>query len=275
MVIVTAANSIRNSWSENTHFSYKSVIQQTVNRAEQFGYHTAVYDLGSLGIGEPFYIDNPTFQKEGYYAEIQKGYKSRSIFKPDIILHSLEKLKDFTVYLDGDALLYDSIDEVATNDFDVGVTLRRASEMRGQWYQEHYEIVRFVNAGVLFFNPSAATFTFLRRWKAATEKEGNDQKALNSIVCPDRYPEPYTIANIQGIKIKYFPGIRYNFYYFDQGFPLTKNVKILHFKGEVRNYYPFTLKKRVYCTLLSPIIFNVSALLPSWVKKFLKKRNLF
>lgn len=271
MLIVTAANSIKDSWANCPNFSFKSVIQETVKRAEQFGYDTAVYDLGSLGIGEPFFVDSPTFQEHGYFEEIQEGYRSRSLFKPDLILHSLKKQEVCTVYLDADALLFNRLDEVFSGDFDVGVTLRRSSEMKGDWYDNHYDIVKFLNAGVMFFAPGAATISFLERWKSETERVGNDQRALNAVACGDDPPAPYSVASIEGVRIKYFPTARYNYYYFDSGFPLMRQVKILHFKGEVRKYYPFAFRNRLYCTLVSPIIHHAGLFVPPRVRALLKK----
>jgi hypothetical protein len=271
VLIVTAANSIEDSWGDCPNFSFKSVIRETVRRAEQFGYRTAVYDLGSLGMGEPFFVASPSFQEHGYFEEIQKGYRSRSLFKPDLLIHSLRQHGDNTVYLDADALLFNRIDEVFGGDFDVGVTLRRKSEMKGDWYESHYEIVKFINAGVIFLSPTDATSAFLERWKTETERVGNDQRALNAVTCLDDPPAPYSIVTIDGVRIKYFPTMRYNYYYFDQGFPLIRKVKILHFKGEVRKYYPFTFRNRAYCALISPVLHHGSRVVPPKVRALVKK----
>lgn len=274
MLIVTAANSIRDSWAQDSHFSFKEVIQHTARQASEFGYDTAIYDLGSLGIGEPFYVDDPTFQSEGYYKQIGKRYRSRSLFKPDILLHSLRKHRDDMVYLDGDALLYDRLDEVFDDEFDVGVTLRARFEMQGAWYQEHYEIAKFLNAGVVFLRPTAATERFLERWKDATEELGNDQKALNSLACRDSLPRLYAVDEIDGVRFKYFPTTRYNYYYFERGFPLFSRVSVLHFKGEVRKFYPFTLRKKLRCRFLSPAGRTAGMLAPQWAKSLLRKMGL-
>ena len=147
MIILTGANKdIAKDDYGNIYknFSFKSVINETVRQAEKFGYTPVVYDLGSLGMGERYHVKDKTFEREGYYsAEIQKGYKSKSLFKPEIVRDCLSRYKDFTVYLDGDATLYDKIDEVVEDEYDIGVTLRKPSEMEGEWYEEYFEPFKY------------------------------------------------------------------------------------------------------------------------------------
>lgn len=254
MVILTSANNNQGDQPGrfNPKFSFKSIITKTVENAHKFCYKTEVYDLGNLGIGEPFHINDENFTQKGYYTEIQNGYRSKSLFKPDIIRKCLQKHHEFTVYMDGDALLQDRIDEVATNDYDIGVTLRRVDEIENEWHKKNIDIVRFVNAGVLFFNPTKETFNFLDLWTEKIKEVHNDQMALNQLVCPEKYPELLSVHNINGVKIKFFSGNHYNFYYFDES--LSPNMKILHFKGPVRMFYPFDWKMRLYCKIIIPLI---------------------
>ncbi len=267
MIILTAANTDKPKVDDHgklyKKFSFRDVISHTVRQAHRYGYTPAVYDLGSLGMGEPFAVEDRSFMETGYYAKEPKaGYKSRSLFKPRLVKHCLSQHKKFTVYLDGDATLYGPIDEVQDDDYDIGVTLRKASDMTGKWYEEFSEIAGFVNAGVIFFHPTPATFEFIDKWEAATEKMGNDQAALNRLACPATCPRAGSILSINGVRVKYFPCERYNFYYFEDG--LAPNIKIMHFKGNVRGYYPFTWSKRFYCGMVLPVAFR----LRSFVRKF-------
>jgi hypothetical protein len=256
MIILTGANTetAKDDFGRvYEKFSFKGVINETVRQAEKFGYTPVVYDLGSLGMGELFQVNDEVFAEKGYYAEEpQNGYKSKSLFKPEMVRDCLSRHRDLTVYMDGDATLYDRIDEVAGDDYDVGVTLRKSSEMQGEWYEEHFEIVKYVNAGVIFFNPTEATFGFLDKWEQATIEVGNDQWALNKLTSPEACPEPYSVVVMNGVRIKYFPCEHYNYYYFDEG--LVQNIKIMHFKGPVRKYYPFNWKNRLYCLTVIPIL---------------------
>ncbi len=262
MIILTGANTDKaknDSGKVYKKFSFSGVIKETIRQAEKFGYKPVVYDLGSLGIGEPFHIEDKVFAEKGYYStETQKGYKSKSLFKPEMVMDCLTKHKDFTAYLDGDATLYGSIDEVVGDDYDIGVTLRKASEMEGEWYEKHIDIIKFVNAGVIFFNPTRATFEFLDKWHQVTHEVGNDQRALNQLVCPEKCPQPHSIHVMNGVRIKYFPCEQYNYYLFNQG--LEPDIKILHFKGDVRQYYPFGWQKRLYCMTVSSVLYNMARL---------------
>ena len=267
MVILTAANS--DTAKDDTgrvykHFSFRGIIKETIKKAEEYGYKIVVCDLGSLGIGKQFHIKDKTFATKGYYEkEVQKGYKTKSLFKPEIVKVCMEEYNDLTVYLDGDAQLCNNIDAIVGDDYDIGVTLRDPSELESEWHQEHFEIVKYVNAGVIFFNPTPATKRFLEIWHKTTEEVGNDQKALNQLTCPDYYPEDYSVLTIDKVRIKYFPGNQYNYFYFKKG--LVPNTKIMHFKADVRHFYPFDWKKRLYCMTVIPVI-NI---VPPKIKKVL------
>jgi len=247
------------------NFSFRRVIEETVKKAEENGYKPVVYDLGTLGIGEKYQINDEFFAEKGYYeVKPMEGYRSRSLFKPEVVKYCLSKHRDFTVYLDGDAQLLDNIDEILTGDYDVGVTLRKPSELNEGWHQMHYEMYRYVNAGVIFFNPSAATERFVGAWEQRTHEVGNDQKALNQLTCPEEYPQPFSVHIIDGVMVKYFPCEQYNYYYFEEGwFP---NIKIMHFKGLYRNFFPFDWKKRLYCRTIVPL----KSLLSPVVKKVIR-----
>ena len=251
MIILTGANTDvpkGDSGTELHHlkFRFSAVIKKTVEKAKEYGYIPDVYDLGSLGMGKPFQVKDKQFiEKVHYEREAIKGYKSKSLFKPDLVRNCINEHEQLTVYLDGDALLCDKIDEIATDDYDIGVTLRDKDELKEEWYEELHDIVKFVNAGVIFFNHTAATMRFIDTWHDLTEEVGNDQMALNQLTCTDDYPKEYSVETINGIRVKYFPCRKYNNYYMDQG--LDSGIKIMHFKGPVRHMYPIDWKTRIYC----------------------------
>lgn len=255
MIILTAANKdiAKDDFGKvYKNFSFREVILQTMQKAKECGYTPLVYDLGTLGIGKPFIVSDKTFAEKGYYEkEIHKGYKSKSLFKPELIKVCMAEYNEFLVYLDGDAQLYGNIDEIVSEDFDIGVTLREAFEIESDWHREHFDIVKYINAGVIFFNKTTAAAKFIDVWQQKTEELGNDQKALNLLACPDSYPEVYSIIRQNGVRIKFFPAKKYNYYYFEYG--LNPDIKIMHFKGDVRHYYPFDWKKRLFCQTLIPL----------------------
>lgn len=255
MIILTGANRDKptNDKGEvrtDTKFTFGDVIRRTEIKAASLGYITDIYDLGQLGFGEPFSVEDTTFSEKGYYEkEVIKGYKSKSLFKPKLVKHCLDKHQKTVIYLDGDALLRKSISEIDTDDYDVGVTLRHPSEMEGEWHKDHFEIAKYVNAGVIFFRNTPGTRHFLEHWDILTDEVGNDQMALNKLSCPDHYPKNGEVIELDGVKIKYFPGEIYNYYHFKE--LSSTPAKILHFKGVVRDLYPFTLKTKVICNLIA------------------------
>jgi len=123
--------------------------------------------------------------------------------------------------------------------------------LENEWHKKNVDIVKYVNAGVIFFNHTESTLTFVDKWRAKTHEVKNDQKALNLLVCPDVYPEVNSIHEMNGVRIKYFSGDQYNYYYFDES--LSPSMKILHFKGPVRAYYPFDWRMRLYCSTIIPL----------------------
>jgi hypothetical protein len=275
MIILTCANvdtpgeKFQNPHVFHQTFSFRKVIEKTIEQANKFGYKPVVYDLGSLGIGERFNIEDETFARQGYYAvEVKKGYKSRSLFKPQVIKHCLSQYKDLTVYIDADAQLVGRLDEIDTADYDIGVTLRKTTELETDWHRNLYDIVKFINAGVIFFQPTPAAFRFLEIWGQKTQELGNDQMALNALASPSVYPEVMSILTLDGFRIKYFPAELYNYCYFDEGW--ESNIKIYHFKGILRDYFPLDWKKKLYCRFLVPPL-NLTA---AWLKRAgLRKRK--
>ena len=238
MLILTGANSDIAKANDGTiykGFSFRKVIMETVRKAEEFGYNTLVYDLGTLGLGKPFPIKNVT---------------SNAVFKPEMIKTCMEKYNDIIVYIDADAQLCDSIDEIAEGDYDIGVTLRDAAEIDTDWFRDNYEWTKYINAGIMFFKPTDATKEFIELWQKITEEFGDDQLALNKLACPDDYPEAGSIVAMNGVRVKFFPCKQYNYYYFNEG--LEDNIKIMHFKGDVRHFFPFTWRKKIYCKTIVP-----------------------
>ena len=65
MIILTAANSDLakdDSGKLYVNFSFKGVINKTIEKAKKCGYIPVVYDLGSLGVGEKFIVDDETMK---------------------------------------------------------------------------------------------------------------------------------------------------------------------------------------------------------------------
>ncbi|RLB67386.1 MAG: hypothetical protein DRH08_03780 [Deltaproteobacteria bacterium] len=267
MVILTAATSASAGKGYEgriyKNFSFKNVIQRTIIKAEELGYKAVVYDLNNLGIGEHYEIKDDYYLTNGYHQnEVKPGYKSRSLFKAEIVKKCMNDHNDLIVYLDGDAQLCGDLNEIETDDYDIGVTLRDKIELSYLWHKKYFDVAGYVNAGVIFFNNTPACNNFVEEWRRKTQSLGNDQMALNYLVCPSNYPEKYSVTEKNGVRIKFFPVSKFNYYSFNYRY--FGNAKILHFKSSVRNFYPFDWRKRCYCFLF----INFRSLLIGTLRKY-------
>jgi hypothetical protein len=243
MIILTAGN-----------YRFKDMIRTSVGQAEKFGYMTAVYDLGGLGFGKPFVIKNTSFHEKGYYEKINglSNRQTRATHKPDIIRDCFNNSSDFAVYLDGDCILADKIDEVIM-DYDVGLTVRPTEEVekRRQMHGAKADFYEgYINAGVMFFNNTNAAMHFIDIWAQKTGELKNDQAALNNIFSNFFPIKAGQLIELDGVKIRMFDAKVYNYYFFGESNKIfnKKNAKILHFKNNRRDYYDAHFKPCVfYC----------------------------
>lgn len=200
--------------------NFSNFVKHAVEHAERQNYNTLVYDLGDLGYGTKF---------EGKVSDITH---QRIPSKPALILDGLSKIKegDFLVWLDADTLLVDNIDEII-DDYDIGVTVRKKKSKRIQ--------ESFINAGVLFVRKSATSINFIEDWIKKTAELKGDQYALN-MLCDLPNNNLAETTKVSSAVIKKFPCKVYNNFYFkgDQS-----QAKILHYKSDVRSYYPYKEKK--------------------------------
>jgi hypothetical protein len=161
MRVVTAAN-------DNKHFP--ELVKQCRESAERQGYPVEVYDLGGLGYG------NQTF------AGVGLSPLEACQLKPSVILDALGKLPsgELLVWADADALFVDTIDEVDTNAYDVGL-IHRTLDTKQPFM-----------SGVMFLYNREMTRAFIQAWKdsiPSTLQEGRqtlrqqgDQMYLNKFL---------------------------------------------------------------------------------------------
>lgn len=218
MIILTAAN-----------YKFTKIINLFVKHTNRLNYETLIYDLGKLGYGKNYNIQNEFFQEKGYYCQIKNTWKTKAIHKPKIILDALKTYKQKIAYLDADAILYKRIDEIEEQEFDVGFTIRRESELIDEPLEHHKFVMGNINAGVIFFNYNTTSLDFLFEWIKLCETEKNDQLALN-LLLNINLPRN-GITNYKNINILTVPTDIYNFYYFEENY--TNNTKIIHYKNNL------------------------------------------
>ena len=223
-----------------------------IKSAHKLGYSVIVYDLGGLGFGKPFTVDNDTFQKKGYYRHIIGNRYSVGEHKLAVIKDCLYSCNEFIIYLDADTVLIDKIDEMI-GDYDIGLTIRPQWEIEKvvkKTAPNSFIYEAYLNAGVMCFNPTKATYCFIENWEDKITELHNDQLAINSML-KEHFPlKSGQLIEMQGIKIRTFDTMIYNHYYFRwpkiyKRYSITENdikvkwqnAKILHFKSPMRQEY--------------------------------------
>jgi len=205
-----------------------SILNVSVAQNLRVGYEVCIYDInGELGFGRRFDFEYPFLNGKN---EHESG---RLPCKPNLIRKGLRDHEQFITYMDADAFAIRKFDEVNSDDYDVGVTMR-PQEMRGatKWPL----IYGYLNSGILFFNYTAAAFSFLDMWEKAVNgnHSKSDQEGLNTLVLQatdlTKYNKTFKLRNI---RIKVFHCDIYNFFYWPKKPLLT--TKIVHCKTDKRD----------------------------------------
>jgi len=198
---------------------FRKHVERSLTNIRCLGYMPVVYDLGDLGFG---LVHTPP---AGDLVKGSSGFIPCN-FKHDLIRCALE-LGERVVYLDGDAIIVQAIDDVFNTEFDVGVTIRTAKEI--ETYKTNPRVGYF-NTGVMFFKQGRATSLFLDQWEARTREVGIEQQALNDVVCPFvTYPNHEDHVRCGMATVKIVECVEYNCFY-----PDKSRAKIIHYKNTVK-----------------------------------------
>ena len=119
-----------------------------------------------------------------------------------MVKNCLQMRREFTAYLDADAVLINKIDEVP-GDYDIGVTIRRPGEQCTN--PDYMPFFGRINAGVIFFNCTPASIKFCNNWESKTQELQNDQRALNVLIGKKKDLVPGEVFEVDGLKVKCFP----------------------------------------------------------------------
>lgn len=170
MKIVTAANA-----------DHKEFLDNCVASVRALGYECVVYDFGGLGTGVDWPIDPATFQKR-----FGKTRMATGLPKPGVVQDAMRTLNDQIVWVDADTVLRQKMD--LSGDYDVGVALRpkyESDRMGMSGASGMFGLEKFLgkyNSGFVVFNPTDAARKFIDEWVTMTEKNGNDQFTLCSMI---------------------------------------------------------------------------------------------
>lgn len=196
-------------------------------------------------------------QKIGNFSNFSQMIQAEMLF-----LNKIECIKDFSyktnhkfVYLDADAFLINSIDELLQQNFDLGVTMRRKNEI--DFKHNHCQVL---NTGVIFFNgQTKINRMILDKW---LEKAGNDQEVLSEQTALvrilekqnknifDNYNQTHLIKlENQDFKVRILSCEEYNYNWIEEFDPKKDidTVKILHFKS---NRFNTPIFERIYNEIL-------------------------
>lgn len=204
MIIATAAN-----------YRMRGFALSCVKSAEKLGYQVIVYNLGGLGFGKPFAVDNEIFQKDGFYDRINPSRYNRGSHKTEIVKACLRSNREFIVLLDANIVVMDKIDEMVGS-YDIGLTIRPEWEVEKVIKKHSHPFIYggYVNAGVMCFNATEAALRFVDEWEEKTRELHDDQGAINAML-QEFFPlkSGQTIER-KGVKIRTFDTPHYNYYYF-------------------------------------------------------------
>jgi len=193
---------------------FSHFVSTGLSNMKKLKYPILIYDLGGLGYGKEF--------------KTNLTVSSNIPLKPHIIRDALKDISDnsFLVWIDADAIIHESIDEIVDN-YDLGVTIRHGKLAEGS---------NPINAGVVIVKKNSTAIKFVDQWMFESEKENDDQKALNKL-CLVKSTDRNTIIDRQNLKIKVFPCEIYNNFYFAKN-PNRWPAKIKHYKTKLRHLYP-------------------------------------
>jgi hypothetical protein len=167
------------------------------------------------------------------FPQLQQKQEYLYCQKPFCIIDCIDRTEGDLIYMDGDAVLVNSIDEILQDSFDIAVTVRPKMEFRKGWSP--------LNAGVIFFSTRTnKSELFVNKWiELMNDMDGElvEQSSIWELINQSinyELSHHYQTGSInignEKIITKVLPCKKYNYYWVHNGFNIENN-KILHFKG--------------------------------------------
>lgn len=171
------------------------------------------------------------------YGKKRLRFEKKAYQKPYCIKDCLYRNSGPLVFLDGDALLMNTINEVFDKSYDIGVTVRRSDEIDLKQNQ-----CLAINVGVIFFsNSESCVIHFMDHWISNMRKMPEwccEQSALTRLLIKKNtriFDQLYCVtegyADKGNVSVKTFPCDRYNFLCWAEEEVNTENNRIVHLKG--------------------------------------------
>jgi len=160
--------------------------------------------------------------------------------KPYCMLDCSKKIKENLVFIDGDAILLNPVNEIFEGDNDIAVTLNAKIDIDKA---SKLGIKSPLNSGVLFFSSTSKKIQlFINEWinqMKFTKRIWIEQSSLSLLIekhNPNIFEEYKLYGSIKinniNLRIRILPTQIYNFYKLEEGFDLNK-TKIIHLKGRI------------------------------------------
>ena len=221
---------------------------EIIDWKENLAYDLPHFESLKLSIENTITNNKPTeyiFEKWlGYsFQSLEKKKDFYMCQKPQCILDCFDRTNNSLVFLDGDAILIDSIDEELENEFDVGVTLRPKIQIERM---SNDGVEMLLNAGVIIFNclPEKAKI-FVESWLDQIDQMDvfglREQTALSKLIRRSNegiFDGYYNVGNLdiqsRTVSIRVLPCEKYNYYWVEKGYDPNRS-KILHFKAGAHN----------------------------------------
>jgi hypothetical protein len=173
MIVVTAGTS-----------EYRQIIDAQARKCNEYGYTHMAFDLGGLGIGEPYAVE-----REDLEPTVNGDSLPPATFKAALVQRALAMTfsNEVVCWLDADCIPLHPFDEfaiaTATNhaDWDAAVTLRPEPEVG----LSNNPALDYLNSGVVWIRNTEAGSGLLEMWGKWSRFCGTDQGALNQIVAPE------------------------------------------------------------------------------------------
>ena len=181
-------------------------------------------------LGEQFDYEYPAVSRRNEFLYSQKPYCIRDC---------ATRIDGDLVFLDGDAVLANDINQVMDDSFDIGVTLRPQEEIEAARERGNYHVL---NAGVIYFPCESDKITaFVDEWISRMSELDCDlyeQTALTELVetaANGIYDDYYNTGALHldgfDITVKILPTTKYNYYKIEEGVDPAEN-QVLHFKNK-------------------------------------------
>ena len=228
--------------------AYRPRLLVSMRQSQKFGYDTVPYNMGGLGFGKTHIVSTDVD------ALAVRPKSKITMSKPGILLDAFDETEETIVYLDADAFIVKPIDEIDSDDYDIGVTYKGG------------EKTTYINAGVIFIRHTDKARTFLEMWMEeirgveermksvprAKQRLMGDQMLLNDLIFShvEKGKLLNTVQDVAGVRVKFFDYRDYNNFRLSQHADgvlkqIPKRTKIVHLCNQGEEAFHKAVKKWV------------------------------